>query len=495
MKKIFLFLTLFIHFCLPSFSQYFFVLPLPYPIDYLEQVPEAEEVAIEEEETIEEAPATEFSPLSPPDFQNQKALGYEFGVTFKVPEGLRHQVNFWKKIYQEYSIDEYVLHDSLYHLMIYRTVNIRDINQKKISYRQQRRLITNRLSAYKKEIRDILYSIHRKKNDSKSLSSAERRIYEEFSQIPDPNKFLKAAREIRAQLGQKERFEQGIIWAGRYLGFMEKIFQEEQVPIELTRLPFVESSFNIKARSKVGASGVWQFMRSTGSRYMSINSALDERNDPIEATRAAAKLLKHNYLKLKNWPLAITAYNHGASGMGRAVRQVDSEDLIEIIQKYRSRTFGFASKNFYAEFLAALETELDYPKYFGSLRVEAPLTFDEVEIKNYIHISKLIEHTSFSKELLKRYNPALTNYVFSGKKLIPSGYLLKLPPNSKEAFLEAYVKIPKQQKQSKVTYHRVRRGDTLIYLARLYDTTVSEIRDANRIRKHIFTGQLLVIPK
>lgn len=479
-------------------AQYFFVLPLPYPIDYLEQVPETEEAEIEREESIEEAPATEFSPLVPPDFKIQKALGYEQGVTFKIPEGLKDKVEFWKKIYRHYSVDQYILHDSRYNLIIYQAIDIGDINRRKLSYKASRKLVAQRLREGKHEIRILLNSIHKKQHDLSTMSEEERRIYNLFQNIDSPNKFLKATREIRSQLGQKERFEQGLIWAGRYLRWMEKIFQEEGIPMELTRIPFVESSFNIKARSKVGASGIWQFMRSTGTRYMSVNAALDERNDPIEATRSAAKLLKTNYHLLQSWPLAVTAYNHGASGMKRAVKKVGSIDLVGIIREYRSRTFGFASKNFYAEFLAALETELEYEKYFGSLSIEAQMTFDEADIKSYVSIPALIQYTELSKQILKRYNPALTNYVFSGKKFIPPGYKLKLPQGMKESFLEAYNNIPQERKSSRqkqFTYHRVRRGDTLIYLARLYETTVGEIKRANRIGRVLYAGQVLVIPK
>ena len=105
-------------------------------------------------------------------------------------------------------------------------------------------------------------------------------------------------------IAHREKFEQAIKRSGRYLPLMESIFAREyNLPVELTRLPFVESSFNIRARSKVGASGIWQFMRSTGKLFLKINDGVDERNDPIRATEAAAKLLKMNFGSLKSWPL------------------------------------------------------------------------------------------------------------------------------------------------------------------------------------------------
>jgi membrane-bound lytic murein transglycosylase D len=299
-------------------------------------------------------------------------------------------------------------------------------------------------------------------------------------------------------LGQQERFRQGIVWAGRYLSHMERIFKEHNLPIEITRLPFVESSFNLKARSKVGASGIWQFIRSTGKRFLQINRAVDQRNDPIESTIAAAKLLKLNYKSLQSWPLAITAYNHGRAGMMRAVKGVHTRELPAIIAKYKSRTFGFASKNFYASFLAALAVEIDYEKYFGSINIEAPIEYDEVEVEHYIGINTLTKYTNLSKRLVKRYNPALTSYVFREKKYIPRGYKLKLPSGMKGAALQAFSNIPRtltKRNQRRSIHHRVRRGDTLSYLANRYDTTVRAIRSANQLGKFIYAGQVIVIPK
>ena len=149
-------------------------------------------------------------------------------------------------------------------------------------------------------------------------------IFKSFRFIFEKNKFKIASERnrLRMQLGQKDRFVLGIFFSGRYIREMEKIFREEKVPIELTRLPFVESSFNLYAYSKVGASGIWQFMRSTGRLFhLRIDNICDLRNDPLAATRAAARLLRMNYEMLKSWPLALTAYNHGPRGVSSIVKK------------------------------------------------------------------------------------------------------------------------------------------------------------------------------
>src|SRR4029078_12446805 len=122
------------------------------------------------------------------------------------------------------------------------------------------------------------------------------------------------------------------------------IFRQEGLPIELTRLPFVESSFNLRARSKVGATGLWQFMRSTARLYMRMDASADERNDPLRATRAAAKKLRDNFEMLQSWPLPITAYNRGPSGVKRLTEKLGTTDIVDIID-VRKGHFGFASAN------------------------------------------------------------------------------------------------------------------------------------------------------
>jgi len=148
-------------FAKPLFAQYFLVLPLPYPIDYLDKIPGTEQKEIEKEEDVEEAPPTAFRRLTPSDFQAQKALGYVYGKTFSVPKGLERQVDFWKRIYHMYSIYQYVIHDSKY-MLDYRTVDVSDIERRRISYRQKRKLMSRRLNAHKTQLRTLLRSVHKK---------------------------------------------------------------------------------------------------------------------------------------------------------------------------------------------------------------------------------------------------------------------------------------------------------------------------------------------
>src|SRR3954447_4604186 len=156
----------------------------------------------------------------------------------------------------------------------------------------------------------------------------------------DKDTLLDASQRVRFQLGQADKFREGLIRSGAWEKFIRKTIADAGLPPEIASLPHVESSFNPAARSKVGAAGMWQFMVSTGRRFMRIDNVVDERLAPYKSTRAAALLMQQNYEVTRAWPLAITAYNPGASGMRRAIEQVGTDDIGVIVRKYQSRTFG-----------------------------------------------------------------------------------------------------------------------------------------------------------
>ena len=125
-----------------------------------------------------------------------------------------------------------------------------------------------------------------------------------------------------------------------------------------------------------------------------------------------------------NWPLAVTAYNHGTEGLFRAIDAVGTEDLVEIIRRYQSPTFGFASKNFYAEFLAAVQVAKNSEAHFPFLRPHPPLNLHEVETKRTISIQSLLKPAAVSLDDFFEWNPALSPTA----TVIPAGYRVKVPP-------------------------------------------------------------------
>lgn len=378
----------------------------------------------------EEAPKeTALNPKwTPPNYANQeKALGWTADA-FNVPKGMEDRVQFWKDIYTKYSSDQGVLHDSKYVHLIYGSVDFSDITaQTDLTDRQREKARRKRVDDRKKEIAARLKHLSELK-DAQGLSGEDLRYWEMFAKIDEPKKFVEAAKKgrLRFQLGQRNQFMNGIYQSGRYLKQMEEIFRREGVPVELTRLPFVESSFNLRARSKVGASGIWQFMRSTGRMYMRIDASADERNDPLRATVAAAKKMRDNYQMLKSWPLAVTAYNHGPAGVKRLTEKMGTTELPELIDVRRGR-FGFASASFYASFLAALDVERNADKHFGAVDVMPELRGAEVKLVKNRNIKDLLKWFNNDMELAKLLNPHVVDSVWKGRTPLSRRHILRVP--------------------------------------------------------------------
>src|SRR5690606_2761679 len=175
--------------------------------------------------------------------------------------------------------------------------------------------------------------------------------------------------------------------------------------------PFVESSFNLRARSKVGASGIWQFMRSTARMYMRMDRSADERNDPLRATRAAAKKLRENFTMLQSWPLAVTAYNHGPYGVKRLTEKAGTTDIVELVDVRKGR-FGFASASFYASCLAALKVEADAEKHFGPLEILPELRGAEIKLTRNLGVKEILKFFGGDEALARMMNPHINEVVW-----------------------------------------------------------------------------------
>ncbi len=379
------------------------------------------------------------------DFNFLTRVGTHWESYLEEPN-IKRNVDFWIRIYSEVGNDEGIIHDAKYPNIIYEKINL------KVHTSQSLR---SSIGDAKKKWRETLIRVHEKRNTPEKMDLTEKSVLLMYDGIVEPNKFLEAAqrKRLRFQKGQKDSFKSALRISGRYLPMMEKSFKEAGLPIELTRLPFVESSFNVGARSKVGASGIWQFMRSTGKIFMIINDAIDERNDPIFSTQAAARLLKQNYEAVRSWPLAVIAYNHGRIGMMKAVRSIGSVEVSDVIEEYRSRSFGFASKNFFMEFLAAVHVERNHEKYFGKVDRLEPMHIEEAAIPDSVFVGDLLEVLKLSSSEFENLNPALTDLVLKGKKRIPTGFRVRIPSDyggdkggALKAFWAAYQAIPSTKK-------------------------------------------------
>ncbi|MGD9300319.1 MAG: transglycosylase SLT domain-containing protein, partial [Desulfobacterales bacterium] len=409
--------------------------------------------------------------------------------TFPVPSVIEPNVAFWTKIYTEYSTSHGVLHDSRRLNIIYGVIELVDPDRY-----GGRKTNKKRIKKAKKKYKAILAKLMRGETP---VGPVEQKVADQFGPDTKSGEFRAAMRRIRCQTGQKDRFRQGIIRSGAYLDEIRRIFRNKGLPEDLAYLPHVESSFNPKAYSKFGAAGMWQFTRSTGKYYMKVGYTIDERRDPIISSYAAAKLLRHNYRKLQNWPMAITAYNHGISGMLRAQRKKGSYE--RIFKEYRSRIFKFASRNFYSEFLAAREAAQNYLQYFGDLKLDSPVKSREVVMKGYVSLPQVARHLGFEMAELRDLNPALRRPVFRGQKYVPKGYRLRLPYRNDEDWEALAAKLEDKfykHNQKKSRIYTVQRGDTTGKIARVHGVELADLIAANNLdsRATIYVNQNLRIP-
>jgi len=409
------------------------------------------------------------------------------GDAFVRPAELERDVRFWQRVYTEITTSGGFIHDDERLDVVYEVLQF----EEGLSPKQRAR----RIDEAKRKYAGILNRLAQ--TGPRSLSVEEQRVLELWPQDMESSEFRSAANRVRFQLGQADRFREGLVRSGTWIEHIAATFERLGLPPELAALPHVESSFNTYAYSKVGAAGMWQFMRGTGRRYLRIDHVVDERLDPYRSTEAAAQLLAQNYAVLGTWPLAITAYNHGTAGMRRAKEVMGTDDITTIVRNYRSRSFGFASRNFYVAFLAALEIDRKPQDFFSDIR-RAPVDGSQVVVMPaYVPASSIAAALGTEMEDLKRLNPSLLPSVWNGSRHVPRGFEFRVPG---QLDLQAAVnRIPASQRygsQVPETHHRVASGETLSTIAAHHRVSMTELAQLNGLRRPylIRVGQRLVLP-
>jgi len=411
-------------------------------------------------------------------------------TAFPVPPTLEPAVEFWTRVFAHYDNDQWVLHDEE-RLDVVWTVVDGEIPGTKSARR--------RVAQEVDRLRKTLRKLSAKGPDPVGLDEREAAVLEIARTLGGPKEWKAAAERIRVQAGMKSRFAEGVRRSGLYAPGIRAALEANGVPAEIAALPHVESSYNLAANSKVGAAGIWQFMRATGQQYMAVNADLDERRDPVRATAAAARYLRASYAEFGNWPLAITSYNHGQNGIRRAILQTGSRDLGVIVQKYRSKAFGFASRNFYAEFVAVLRILERGPELFPGVAPSAPLECAEVPIRHYLNVKDVIRTYGVPETEFHTLNPALSTTILRGERRIPAGYTLRLPVPSWADPDSLYAMIPPSSlhvAQIRPASYTVRRGDTLSLIAKRCGTTAKKLATLNKLKNvdQLRVGQKLVLP-
>jgi len=405
---------------------------------------------------------------------------------FVRPAELEPDIAFWRRVYTEVTTEGGLLHDQDDLGVVYEVMKLpSDLSQKQ---RQKR------IEDAKKKYSRILDRLAAGATD---LSEEEQRVLDLWPKGTRRSRFEEAAEGVRFQLGQSDRFREGIVRSGAWREHIAATFKKMGLPTELAALPHVESSFNTYAYSKVGAAGMWQFMRGTGRRFLRIDAAVDERLDPYRSTEAAARFLEQNYIVLGSWPLALTAYNHGPGGMKRAQEQLGTSDIVTVVRKYNSRSFGFASRNFYVAFLAALEIDSDPDKFFGQIRRNANDTSLVLEVPAFVPASRLATVLELDRDELRRLNPSLLPSVWRGARHVPRGFELRVPNTiNLDEVLGQLSGGEHYDAQVAETQHRVRSGESLSSIATRYGTSIAAIAELNNLDRpyRIRAGQVLALP-
>ena len=391
------------------------------------------------------------------------------------PAALEPDVQFWIRVYTQADTNAGFLHDQYNLAVVYETLHFASDSTQ--SARE------HEVDAQRERIAAALRRIAAA--GDAPLSDEDQRIRNLWG-AASPARLREAVDDIRFQLGQADRFRAGLIRAGAWETHIAETLANRGLPAELAVLPHVESSFNPAAYSKVGAAGLWQFMRSTGRRYMRIDSSVDDRLDPFRSTEAAAQLLGYNYRVLGTWPLALTAYNHGTAGMLRAKESLGTDDIVTIVRRYNSRTFGFASRNFYVSFLAALDIDHNPEKYFGAVQKQSEARFQVVPVPGYVSMATLERVLRVDTDALRMLNPALQRPVWDGQLRVPRDYRLRLPPEAEQWTAELLTHQLNSHElyagQPQPKRYRVQDGDTLAKLADRYGVPIETLARMNRLR-------------
>jgi membrane-bound lytic murein transglycosylase D len=401
------------------------------------------------------------------------AAGAEASDPFAHPPELEQDVRFWIRVYTEVTTDQGLLHDDWNLGLVYEVLRFDPATS---PARRERRV-----AEAKARYASLLKRFAAGSTDD--LTPHELRILHAFGSRATPRDFRDAIERIRFQLGQADRFHEGLLRAAVWEKKIALTLTQHGVPAEIAALPHVESSFNLAAYSKVGAAGLWQFMPTTAKRFMRVDGVVDERLDPYSATAAAANLMLYNYRLLGTWPLAVTAYNHGPGGLRRAQDELGSSDIAVIVKRYQGATFGFASRNFYVAFLAALEVDRNADKYFGPITRLPDTDSTLAELPDYIPVKALAEAFKVDLGALRVLNPALRPPIWNGSRFVPRGYELRLPGTPPHAEIAAaWERLPPTQRyaaQRNDGIHKMRRGETLAGIAAVSGVSLNRLLVTN----------------
>lgn len=273
----------------------------------------------------------------------------------------------------------------------------------------------------------------------------------------------------------------------KYAPMMIRMLSEYGLPLDLVYLSLVESGFNPRAYSWARASGLWQFIASTGRLYdLNRNWWMDERRDPVKSTDAACRHLKDLYIEFGSWELAMAAYNGGSGRVRKTIKQQKTIDFWKM--RLKRQTMDYVPL-----IMAAAVIAKNPAKYgFYDIEYERELVWEEVVINRCLDLSVVAKAVGCSLQELRDLNPELL------RKYTPPNakkYTLKIPVGTKAKFLQAYESMPSPKETSWVR-HEIKRGETVSTIAAKYGVSQYAIFEANNMsrRSKIYAGKSLIVP-
>ncbi len=426
--------------------------------------------------------------------------------TFSCPTSLLPRVSFWVEVFSRWDTNTAIFHDKENPQRVYTTLRRNE------GCRRSRK--GDSVDRERKRLKKTLEGLAANLTSGKKLSSSQSRLRELFKDEP-AREIRAAASRIRCQSGNKNRMRDALAQFQLYRPTILDALEGQSLTPELQYLPFVESAFNPEALSHVGAAGLWQIMPSTGrSLGLRVDSRVDERYDPRQATYAAALYFRNSVEDLSETafenghtvvakelnPFVITSYNYGVRGMQRAIKQVGL-DYERLLVEYKSPSFQTAVKNFYASFLAARHVAKNSEKFFGVIETDPGdriFSFSSVDLTRATSAKRVVKEFGVDKAMLEKLNPALKNVIWRHKALIPRGYELRLP--FREAGwsneLARMNSLAAEIEKPGFLWHRVKRGQTACGIAEKYRASCSALRRLNKLDKRatIYVGKRLKVP-
>ena len=420
-------------------------------------------------------------------------------------------ISFWRNVFGVWKVDQVVVHDMRYLGLVYEVVQLPGpIGE---TYTDaQRDFVTAVRESWAQRLTDISLRVAL----SEPLTPADQELALRIATTAGTGALASAAEQVRTQRGMRERFLDGLERSSRWEKVFREVFRQAGLPEDLALLPHVESSFQARATSSAGAVGIWQFTRGAARVFMRVDHGIDERLDPVAAARGAANYFRRAHDQLGTWPYALTSYNHGMAGMGEARRQF-GDDFDRVIREYDGRTFGFASRNFYVEFLAARDLAGEPERWFPEgITWEAPHVVDEVVLETRARASEVARRYGMTVTSLVPLNPGWTARARRGQSYLPAGASVWLPagtlaarsaPTPAPRAVAAAVPVTPADEDrvsaaeavaavARATYHTVRSGESLWSISQTYGLTMAELRRLNGFsskRRTVYVGQRLKV--